>query len=75
MHVATKVNLPILTSYFIFPNKKGLKILQKFVPKIKSMSDQVFNFQDIQEKDVQVMLPFEPKKNQPWRRVEFKRKW
>jgi hypothetical protein len=39
------------------------------------MSGQVFNFQDIQEEDVQVMLPFEPKKNQPWRRVEFKRKW
>jgi hypothetical protein len=58
MHVATKVNLPILTSYFIFPNKEGLKILQKFVPKRKSMSGQVFNFQDIQEKDVQVMLPF-----------------
>jgi hypothetical protein len=27
------------------------------------MSGQVFNFQGIQEKDVQVMLPFEPKKN------------
>ncbi len=39
------------------------------------MSGQVFNFQDVQEQDVQVMLPFEPKKKRPWKRVEFKRKW
>jgi hypothetical protein len=28
MHVATRGNLPILTSDFIFPNKEGLEILQ-----------------------------------------------
>jgi hypothetical protein len=33
MPVTTKDNLPILTSYHIFPNREGLERLEKCVPK------------------------------------------
>jgi hypothetical protein len=60
--VTIKVNMPISTSNHIFPNRKGFKMLEKFVPKRKSISENVPNFQDSQVEDVQVVSPFEPKK-------------
>ncbi len=36
MPIVTRVNLAILTSNHIFPNKKGLERLEKFVPKKES---------------------------------------
>jgi len=60
--IATRVNLPILMSNHIFSNKVGLKRLQKFVPKRKSINEEVHNFQDTQEKNVQIVTPFEVKK-------------
>ncbi len=35
MPITIKVNMPILTSNHIFPNRKGFKMLQKFVSKRK----------------------------------------
>jgi hypothetical protein len=36
MPIVTRVNLAILTSNHIFPNRKGLERLEKFVPKKES---------------------------------------
>ncbi len=62
MLITIKVNMPILTSNHIFPNKKGLKMLQKFVPKRKLISENIPNFQNSREEDVQVVSPFETQK-------------
>jgi hypothetical protein len=75
MPIATTVNLPILISNHIFSNKVGLKILQKFVPKRKSINEEVHNFQDTQEKNVQVVTLFEAKKKKQSRnKVTSKKK-
>jgi hypothetical protein len=44
MPIATRVNLPILTSNHIFSNRVGLKRLGKLVHKRKSISEKVHNF-------------------------------
>jgi len=77
MHVTTKANLPILTSNHIFPNREGLERLAKCVPKKKSISEEVHNFQNTQEKDVQIVAPFEAqkKKKQPYNKVASKKRW
>jgi hypothetical protein len=62
MLVTTKANLPTLISNHIFPNREGLEILEKIVPKRKSINEEVHNFQNTQEKYVQVVAPFEAKK-------------
>jgi hypothetical protein len=62
MRVTTKANLPILTSNHIFPNGEGLERLAKCVPKKKSISEEVHNFQNTQEKNVQIVAPFEAQK-------------
>jgi hypothetical protein len=62
MPIATRVNLPILTSNHNFSNRVGLKRLEKIMPKRKSIDEEVHNFQDTQEKNVQVVTPFEAKK-------------
>jgi hypothetical protein len=62
MLVTTKANLPTLISNHIFPNSEGLEILEKIVPKRKSINEEVPNFQNTQEKYVQVVAPFEAKK-------------
>jgi hypothetical protein len=49
MPIATRVNLPIIISNHIFSNKVGLKRLQKFVPKRKSINEEVHNFLDPRE--------------------------
>jgi len=75
MPIATRGNLPILISNHISSNKVGLKRLQKFVPKRKSINEEVHNFQDTQEKNVQVVTPFEAKKKkQSQKKVTSKKK-
>jgi hypothetical protein len=49
-------------------------MLKKFVPKRKSISANIPNFQDSQEEDVQVVSPFETQKNNFGKKVEFKEK-
>jgi hypothetical protein len=44
MPIATRVNLPFLTSNHIFSNRVGLKRLEKFVRKRKSINEEVHNF-------------------------------
>jgi hypothetical protein len=62
MLVAMRTNLLILTSYSTFPNNNGLEKVKKLMLKKKLVSEEVFNFQDTQEEDVQVVAPFAPKK-------------
>jgi hypothetical protein len=52
MYVITRTNMPTLISNIIFPNREGLERLNKFMPRRKSMSGQIPNFQDTQEEDV-----------------------
>jgi len=54
MPISTTANLPILTFNHVFPNKEGLERLEKFVLKRKSISEKFHNFQNTQEKDVQL---------------------
>jgi hypothetical protein len=77
MRVTTKANLPILISNHIFPNREGLERLAKCVPKKKSISEEVHNFQNTQEKDVQIVAPFEAqiKKKQPYKKVASEKRW
>jgi hypothetical protein len=75
MPIATRVNLPILTSNHVFSNRVGLKRLEKFVGKRKSINEEVHNFQNTQEKNVQVVTPFEAqKKNNLEKRLHPKNK-
>jgi regulator of sigma D len=64
MLVATKINLPILISNYIFPNSEGLERVDKFVPNMKSSNEKILNFQDTQKEDVQIVAPFKHKKFQ-----------
>ncbi len=57
-----KTNFLILTSYSTFPNRKGLEKVKKLMLKKKLISEEVFNFQDTQEEDVQVVAPCTQKK-------------
>jgi hypothetical protein len=77
MLVTTKANLPTLISNCIFPNMEGLEILKKIMPKRKSIIEEVHNFQNTQQKYVQVVVPFEAKrkkKNPLRRRLHLKKK-
>jgi hypothetical protein len=42
------------------------------VSKKKSISEEIHNFQNTQEEDVQVVAPFQPK-NKPWKVTSKKR--
>jgi hypothetical protein len=64
MPITIKVNMPILTSNHIFPNRKGFKMLEKFVPKRKSISENIPNFQ--------VVSPFETQKKNFGKRLHSK---
>jgi hypothetical protein len=75
MPITIKVNMPILTSNHIFPNRKGFKMLEKFVPKRKSISEKIPNFQDSQKEDVQVVSPFQTQKNNSGKRLRSKKSW
>jgi len=52
----------------------GLERLEKFVRKKKSINEEVHNFQDTQEKNVQAVTPFEAKKKQSRKKVTSKKK-
>ncbi len=56
-----RTNLLMLTSYTTFPNRNGLEKVKKLMLKNELVSEEVFNFQDTQEEDVQVVAPFAPK--------------
>jgi len=75
MPITIKVNMPILTSNHIFPNRKGFKMLEKFVPKRKSINENIPNFQNSKEEDVQVVSPFETQKNNFGKRLHSKKRW
>jgi hypothetical protein len=51
MPITIKVNMHILTSNHIIPNRKDFKMLEKFLPKRKSISENIPNSQDSQEDD------------------------
>jgi hypothetical protein len=64
MHVATRVNFPILTSYFIFPNKEGLEILQKICAQEKTNEWPSFQFSKTSKKRMfKLCYHLNPKKN------------
>ncbi len=46
----TRINMPILTSKYVFSNKEGLERIEKIVFERKSINKEVPNFQDTQEK-------------------------
>jgi hypothetical protein len=62
MPITIKVNMPIFTSNHIFPNRKGFKMLEKFVPKRKSISENIPNFQDSQRMMFKLCHHLKPKK-------------
>jgi hypothetical protein len=74
MPITIKVNMPILTSNHIFPNRKGFKMLEKFVPKRKLINENIPNFQDFQEEDVQVVSPFETQNNNSRKKLHSKKR-
>jgi hypothetical protein len=75
MPITIKVNMPILTSNHIFPNWKGFKMLKKFVPKRKSINENIPNFQNSKEEYVQVVSPFETQKNNSRKRLHLNERW
>ncbi len=50
-------------------------MLEKFVPKRKSISEKIPNFQDSQKEDVQVVSPFQTQKNNSGKRLRSKKSW
>jgi len=75
MPITIKVNMPILTSNHIFPNGKDFKMLKNFVPKRKSISENIPKFQNSQKEDVPVVSPFETQKNNSGKRLHSKKRW
>ncbi len=73
MPMVTRVNLPIGTSNHIFLNRDGLERLKIFMAKRKSINEEVHNFQNAQEEDVQIVWHhLKPKRNNIGKRLHPK---
>jgi hypothetical protein len=69
MLIVTRVNLPIRTSSHIFLNREDLERFLKIMPKRKSINEEVHNFQNTHEEDVQIVWHLKPKRNNIGKRL------